>query len=70
MVDRLNQIITEINTFMQPVAILALTVIAFMYVLSPAAQEWMMQNRGVMTRVFFGLIIFPAITTIVALFLG
>ena len=70
MVDRLNQITEVINTFMQPIAILSLTIIAFMYTLSPAAQEWMMQNRGVMTRVFFGLIIFPAITTIVALFLG
>jgi hypothetical protein len=68
--DRITQITGVLNGFMQPLAILSLTFIALAYVISPAIQEWMMQNRGIMGKVIFGLILFPAITTLVGLFLG
>jgi uncharacterized membrane protein len=65
--DRIDQITQVLNGFFTPLAILSLTIIALAYVISPAAQEWMMQNRGMMGRVLFGLVLFPAITSLVAL---
>ncbi len=68
--ERITQLTTVLNGFVQPLAILSLTFIALAYIISPAAQEWMMQNRGMMGRVIFGLILFPAIGLLVNLFLG
>lgn len=68
--DRITQVTATLTQFGVPLAILSLTVIALAYILSPAIQEWMMQNRGVVGKVIFGLIALPAIPSIVSLFLG
>ncbi len=65
-IDRLTAILTDAG---RPLAIMALTFIACAYILSPGIQEWMMERRGMMGRVFFGLILFSAVTTLVDLFL-
>lgn len=69
MVQRIDAITAILNTFGRPLAILSLTIIALAWIFSPGAQEWMAEHRGVTMRVVAGLIIFPAITTIVALFI-
>ncbi len=68
--DRIEEITGVLNDVITPLAILSLTFIAAVYIVSPAAQEWMMERRGMMGRVLFGLILFPAVTNIVELFVG
>jgi uncharacterized membrane protein len=65
--ERIAQIQALLNSVFTPLAVLMLTVIAIAYVLSPAIQEWMMERRGMMGRVIFGLLLFPAATAIVSL---
>ncbi len=67
--ERIDQLTTILVDFGRPLAILALTAIAICYVISPGIQEWMMERRGMMGRVLFGLILFSAVTTLVDLFL-
>jgi len=58
-----------LTDFGRPLAILALTFIALAYTVSPGIQEWMMERRGMMGKVLLGLILLPAVATIVDLFL-
>ena len=66
--DRIDQITTLLTDFGRPLGILALTVIALAYIISPGIQEWMMERRGMMGKVVLGLILLPAVATIVDLF--
>lgn len=66
--DRIDQITTLLLTFGRPLGILALTAIALAYIMSPGIQEWMQERRGMMGRVILGLILLPAVATIVDLF--
>ena len=68
--ERIDAITAILTDFGRPLAILALTAIAIAYVISPGIQEWMMERRGMMGKVFLGLILLPAVATIVDLFMG